>query len=197
VTPFERALAAFTQIHEGDPRRIATDGGSIAFSVRYHDRLAHWVRELAPEASVALSLAAHAQHLGRYAFPRETFPPDNAGYKRWRATLARKHAEDASKLVRDAGFDEATAVRVVELVTKKRLLTDPEVGLFEDAICLTFLELDLEPFLAKTDRAKAIDVIKKTWAKMGVAGRERAPGVLATLAAATQAVVAEALAASS
>lgn len=181
----EQAVARFDAVHAEDPSGEAP---------RYHAALARWVRELVAAPSDALLLAAHAQHLGRFRTPRASFPEGLAGYKKWRATLARQHAEDAARVLEDVGYDEATRDRVVELVTKKRLGRDPEVDAFEDAICLTFLELELHGFAAKTPREKVIDIVQKTWAKMTPSGHTRALGLLPSLAAADRALLEEALA---
>jgi hypothetical protein len=165
----ELALARFEAIHGEDPAREAS---------RYHATLRDWVDRLVPERGEALILAAGAQHLGRFRTPRADFPEGLEGYKRWRSTLARRHADEANAILADVGYDDATRARVGELITKKRLGRDPEVGAFEDAICLTFLELELAAFAAKTDPEKLADVVKKTWAKMTPRGHAEAANLL-------------------
>lgn len=184
-TKAEQARARFDAVHAEDPSGEAP---------RYHAALARWVRELVDAPSDALILAAHAQHLGRFRTPRATFPEGLAGYKKWRATLARKHAEDAARILEDVGYDEATRDRVVDLVTKKRLGRDPEVDAFEDAICLTFLELELHAFASRTPREKVIDIVQKTWAKMTPRGHARALALLPSLPASDRELLGQALA---
>jgi hypothetical protein len=98
--------------------------------------------------------------------PRTDFPEGVLGYKRWRAAAAQRHAAAAEAVLRGVGFEEATVERVRELLTKKGLGRDPEVQVLEDAVCLTFLEVELAGFAAKHPPEKVDDILKKTWAKM-------------------------------
>ena len=67
--------------------------------------------------------------------------------------------------------------RVQDIVQKKQLATDPEVQAFEDALCLVFLETQLDEF---SDRYadKAADVLEKTLEKMSPEGRRLASDLL-------------------
>jgi hypothetical protein len=40
----------------------------------------------------------------------------------------------------------------------------------EDALCLSFLEFELDDFAAEHDEAKVVDIIQKTWGKMSERG---------------------------
>jgi hypothetical protein len=84
------------------------------------------------------------------------------------------HARTAREVLRDVGFDEETIVRVETLVRKVGLARDPEVQLFEDAICMVFFELDYADLVAKHDDAKLVDILRRTWEKMSPQGREAA-----------------------
>ena len=75
-------------------------------------------------------------------------------------------------------FDRPRPVCLRDFLIKKRLKSDPEVQLFEDAICLTFVENQLADFADKHDDAKLIDVLRKTWAKMTSAGHQQARALL-------------------
>lgn len=182
------ALARFEAVHAEDPAGEAS---------RYHATLGAWVVRLAAasgeEPSDAIVLAAGAQHLGRWRTPRSSYPEGLEGYKRWRSTLARKHAEDAAGILEAAGCVAALRDRVAELITKKRLGRDPEVDAFEDAICLTFLELELAAFVAKTPRDKVVEIVKKTWAKMTDRGHAEAAALLPAMEPALRAIVEDAL----
>ncbi|CEQ40779.1 SPOSA6832_02423, partial [Sporobolomyces salmonicolor] len=51
-------------------------------------------------------------------------------------------------------------------------LADPEMHLFEDAICLTFLALQFSSFASTvSDSDKLVGIVRKTWAKMTLLGR--------------------------
>ena len=57
---------------------------------------------------------------------------------------------------------------------KVGLARDPEVQLFEDAICMVFFELDFADLVSKHDDAKLLDILRRTWEKMSPRGREAA-----------------------
>jgi hypothetical protein len=182
---FDRAVERFEAAHREDP-----EGESFA----YHQRVAHWVSVFAPEASTALALAARAQHIRRWTIPRSTYEDGRTGYKRWRSELARFHAEEAGRILREVGFDEETIARVASLLMKQRLKSDPEVQALEDAVCLVFLELQFTEFATKHDEAKLIDIVQKTWTKMSPAGHAAALELAGSLEGRARAILERALA---
>ncbi|MGE0158068.1 MAG: DUF4202 domain-containing protein [Gemmatimonadales bacterium] len=173
------ALARFEAAHRQDPRSIVVNGASVPWSVHYHDRLAHWVRHFDPEASAALRLAAACQHIRRWTVPREAYDAGRRGYRAWRSDLAQMHARTAREVLEETGFDEGTIARVETLVRKVGLARDPEVQLFEDAICMVFFELDYADLVRKHDDAKLVDILRRTWEKMSPMGRDAALGLSA------------------
>jgi hypothetical protein len=175
VDPRERAaFERFQAAHFEDPRTILVNGVVVPWSVHYHARLVHWVRHFDPDASLPLRLAAACQHIRRWTVPRSDYEAGRRGYRKWRSDLAQMHARTAREVLRDVGFDEETIVRVETLVRKVGLARDPEVQLFEDAICMVFFELDYADLVAKHDDAKLVDILRRTWEKMSPQGREAA-----------------------
>lgn len=167
--------AALDAAHAGDPERI--DG--VAAELRYADRISRWIGRLVPQPSPALALAARAQHLERWIIPRSDFPLDKPGYLRWRKSVQQRQGARAREILLDAGCDAALAERVAVLVAKGAA-RDAEGQALEDAACLTFLEGELADFAAQHGdypRAKFVDIIAKTWAKMSPAGRDLALGI--------------------
>jgi hypothetical protein len=174
VSPEREALERFQAAHFEDPRTILVNGVVVPWSVHYHARLAHWVSRFAPDASLPLRLAAGCQHIRRWTLARNDYEVGRRGYRRWRSDLAQMHARTARQVLEEVGIDETTIVRVESLVRKVGLARDPEVQLFEDAICMVFFELDYADLAAKHDDAKLIDILRRTWEKMSPAGREAA-----------------------
>jgi hypothetical protein len=168
------ALDHFQAAHFEDPRTILVNGVVVPWSVHYHARLAHWVHHFDPQASLPLRLAAACQHIRRWTLPRSDYEAGRRGYRRWRSDLAQMHARVAREVLERVGLDEATTTRVEALVRKVGLARDPEVQLFEDAICMVFFELDYADLVAKHDDGKLIDILRRTWDKMSAAGREAA-----------------------
>lgn len=186
---FEEAIEAFDAIHREDPEEAFTQDGKVTRSLRYHQRLTHWVEQLSGEPSEALRLAARCQHLRRRAIPRGTFPPDKVGYRKWRTALAEFHAREAASILHRVGYSETLISRVIELLLKRRLGLDREVQLFEDSICLVFLEYELPEFAKKHDEMKLRSVLQKTWKKMSALGHEGARALSADLEPEVQALL--------
>jgi len=167
---FALALARLDAVHAEDPERE----GELARELVYAQRMSACLERIAPDASEALRLAVRAQHLGRFRVPRSSQPDGRAGYLKWRTEQARAHAALAREILAEAGYDAPTLERVTSLVTKKQLASDPEAQLLEDCACLVFLEHGLDAFAEREDEATVIDILQKTWRKMGEVGRARA-----------------------
>lgn len=170
----DAALARFEAAHLEDPRGVSVDGREIPWSVHYHRRLAHWVERFDPSGSVPLRLAAACQHIRRWEVPRSEYAEGRLGYRRWRTDLAKMHAHIAREILTDTGYDEDTIARVEALLRKVGLSRDPEVQLFEDAICMAFFETDFVDLAGKHDDEKMVDILRKTWTKMSETGRNAA-----------------------
>ncbi|HSH74634.1 MAG TPA: DUF4202 family protein, partial [Longimicrobiales bacterium] len=91
-----------------------------------------------------------------------------------RSDLAKMHAGVARAVLSELGYDEETLDRVETLLRKIGLGRDPEVQLFEDAICMVFFENELAELAAKHEDEKLIEILRRTWVKMSPAGREAA-----------------------
>ena len=71
-------------------------------------------------------------------------------------------------------YDRDTIARVQAIIRKQGLGSDPELQVFEDALCLVFLETQFGLLRARlADDAKLEDVTRRTAAKMSAAALER------------------------
>jgi Domain of unknown function (DUF4202) len=113
------------------------------------------------------------------------------GYLAWREGLKAAHASTVCALMLAAGYSEDAQQRVRRMILKRDLKKDPENQVVEDALCLVFLEHQFADLLAKEGHDKMVDIVRKTWTKMGEAGR--AAAVKLELPADQAAVVAAAL----
>ena len=159
---FERAIAAIDAANADDPHDK---------ELRHSKLATKWVRRLRPDAGETLLLAARAHHIRRWAIPRASYPEGRAGYLRWRRDLQRAHADDVAGILTAEGYDDATIARVQDIVRKRNLARDPEVQIFEDALCLVFVEDQLAEFSTRVDEAKLSDIVEKTLEKMSPEGR--------------------------
>ncbi len=157
-------------VQETDPVSCRPLPGELLYSQRMSDMLTRF----APDASEAVHIAVRAQHIRRWEIPRTDYPQTTFGYKQWRARLSRFHAETASELMREAGYDEEMASRVRTIVGKLGIKVNPESQLLEDVASLVFLEHYLSGFIARHPdytREKFHGILQKTWLKMSPAGR--------------------------
>jgi hypothetical protein len=97
-----------------------------------------------------------------------------AGYLRWRTDLKQFHAGKSAEILREVGYDDETIARVRNLNLKKLLGQDPECQVLEDALCLVTLQYQLVDLVAKTEPAKMIEILQKTWKKMSQVARDHA-----------------------
>ena len=56
------------------------------------------------------------------------------------------------------------------IIRKEDLRTDPQVQTHEDALCLVFLQTQVDPVAAQLGADKAVDVLRKTLVKMSDTG---------------------------
>jgi hypothetical protein len=190
-TPFERAMAFFDTANAEDPRLDHDGGLAVPRELLYARRMSEMLERYAPEAPELVRLAVRAQHIQRWKTPRETYPMDRAGYLRWRTGLYAFHAELAGRLMKEAGYDDASVERVKAAVGKRELKSNPDTQLLEDVTALVFLEHYMLEFSAtKPDFAeeKWLDILRKTWRKMSdrahafaLSGQVRIPESLALL----------------
>jgi hypothetical protein len=179
---FALAIARFDAANADDPNRESQSGNERPKELLYAERLSSMLDRFAPNASEALRLAARSQHIERWKIPRSDYPMTRPGYHQWRNRLRDFHADLASAILRDVGYDDATIGRVRSLIRKEGLKTDPEAQALEDAVALSFLESYLDDFVrthANYDEAKLTDILVKTAKKMSVTGREAALTLIA------------------
>ena len=170
VEAIDRARSAIDAVNAADPNQH--DGEPLAL---LQGRLAEgWVIRLDPDASEALRLAARAHHLRRWVVPRDSYPDGRAGYLRWRRDQKQRHAEELRELLEQTGVDPVIVTRAATIVAKVGLGSDPEVQVFEDAVCLTFLETQLSETADRLDANRMTTVIAKTLTKMSAPGKAAA-----------------------
>lgn len=170
----QTTLEAFDQANRVDPNSEIVDGVNQPKELLYGQRMSQSLADFAPQASESLQLAARAQHIKRWEIPRDQYPMDKPGYKKWRTQLGVYHGQVAGEIMAEQGYDEETIERVQSMLSKRNLKRDPDVQTLEDVICLVFLQYYLEDFAHKHPEPKLIDIIQKTWRKMSPEGHAAA-----------------------
>ncbi len=168
-----RARAALDAAHAGEPAPPTGKPTELA----YANHIEQWIERIIPQPSLALRLAARAQHLERWSIPRASFPQDKPGYFAWRKAVQKRQGERARELLSGAGIDAVTSDRVAQLVAKAAPKGDADAQALEDAACLTFIATELGDFASQHPdytREKFIDIIRKTWRKMSPRGHQLA-----------------------
>lgn len=171
---FTRAMEAFDSANSKDPNFIEVNGFEKPYESIYANWLYEWVMKLNPNAIEELQLAAKCQHIKRWEIPRSKYQDGLKGYTKWKKELAEYHADEAGKILKQVGYEEAVIERVRAINLKKNLKVDSDVQTMEDALCLVTLQYQIEGFSLKHDDEKMIGIIKKTWAKMSDRAKEEA-----------------------
>lgn len=165
------ALARIDHANEQDINMMDdSEGHQAPKEFLYSQRLYEQVLNLDAEAGETLRLAARSQHIQRWKIPRDSYPMTKPGYLEWRANLKTFHANTVGRILEEVGYNPETIERVKELVLKKNP-KDPDAQTLEDALCLVFLQWQLDEFIAKHDDAKTINALRKSWGKMSERGR--------------------------
>jgi hypothetical protein len=102
---------------------------------------------------------------------------DRAGYHRWRTGLYSFHADEAGKIMKQVGYDQAMIDRVGALLRKERLKVDADAQALEDVICLVFLENYFSEFSQRQADEKMVTILRRTWTKMSAVGHAAALGL--------------------
>jgi hypothetical protein len=163
IALIDQANAADPNIDEGQPKELL-----------YSQRMSAMLLRFAPDGDEVAQVAVRAQHIRRWIVPRDGYPATREGYLMWRKGLYKFHADEAARLMRDAGYDEVTIERVKSAVSKRGIKANADTQLLEDVSALVFIEHYLFAFSqtkADYDEAKWIDIIAKTWKKMSAAAQ--------------------------
>jgi hypothetical protein len=163
---FNLAISEFDLLNAQDPNHKMVDGEEIPYELFFANKMTEWVFQLNPNAPEAVRLAARCQHLCRWEISRSSYPEGRVGYLTWRKDLKSFHADKSAEVLRSVGYEEALIERVRAINLKQGLGKDDELQIIEDALCLVFLEQQFDDLIAKTDEAKMIGIIQKTWPKM-------------------------------
>jgi len=171
-----KAIELFSAIGAIDPRRVPWQGLELPYQLAEAASLQYYIEKLEPAPSVALQLAAHCQHLRRYAYPRSAFPEGRAGYLAWRSDASRHSAAEAAELLGSIAFAPDVILQVTLIVSKKDRAHNPDVQTMQDALGLSFLRLDAATFCAKHTEDEVQRILQRTWLKTSPKARELAHG---------------------
>ena len=172
----DRAIAAIDAANADDPNTLTVDGVVRPKEQAHAELMTAWVRRLDPDADEAQLIAARAHHLRRWSIPRDDYADGRAGYLKWRTALKKQHADEVASILTTAGYDDDTIARVQRIIRKDGLgrSDDDAVQTHEDALCLVFLETQLDELIDRLGDDKTVDVLQKTAKKMSERGLAQA-----------------------
>lgn len=173
-TRLENTLAKIDNCNRQDPKQEATDDGLYPEALLYGHRMSSMLTQFKPDANAVLQIAARAQHIERWKFPRNTYPKNRAGYLQWRRELGKFHAIRAGEIMLANGYSTDDIAFVRKLLTKQQLKFDDDVQALEDVICLVFIQYYFANFAKTQPEDKLYSIVRKTWAKMSPSGHEAA-----------------------
>ncbi len=174
MSRFAEAIAQFDALNAEDPNQVTVAGTQHPKELVYARRMSARLDVFHPAASEPLQLAARCQLLQRWKIPRSDYALGSMGYKKWRNALKRFHAQTATQVLEQVGYDATTIDAVQGLLKKRGLKSAPDVQALEDVVCLVFLEHYAVDFAGKHDEDKVIRILQKTWKKMSAAGHTAA-----------------------
>ncbi|MHB8206548.1 DUF4202 domain-containing protein [Mucilaginibacter sp.] len=161
-----QAFNEFDNYNQKDPHVFTWDSLSYPQEYFLALKLYEWVLKLNPDADEELLLASRSQHIGRWEIPRESYPDGREAYLKWRKDLALFHAEKASSIMQEVGYDDEQIARVRQILLKQKLKVDADVQTMENALCLVFLEFQYEDFYPKHSPEKVVNILRKSLLKM-------------------------------
>lgn len=170
TTSLEKVFEAIDLANAKDPNTELVNGAATPKELIYGQRMTKVLNDFAPDASVALQIAARGQHICRWEIPRADYEMNRVGYLTWRTDLKKYHANKLAEILEALDFETEIIERVAFLIQKKQLKRDNDTQTLEDVICLVFLEFYYEEFRVKHTDEKVIDILQKTWKKMSEKG---------------------------
>ncbi len=170
-----RTLAAIDAANSPDPERVQVDGEERPLQQTLGRRASAWIDRLDPSAAPAQRIAARAHHLRRWERPRADYPDGRAGYLRWRRDAKAVHAEQLGALLAAEGWDDVTVAEAQRLIRKEG--RDRAAQVHEDAVCLAFLEVQLDAAADLMGDERTVDVLRRTARKMSPEALAQAAGL--------------------
>jgi len=136
----QKTIELVDQANSQDPNLESYNGKEYPKEFLYSLRMTEWLDKLDPDTSEELKVSARAQHIQRWLIPRNKYPINREGYRKWRKELMDLHADKTADIMKKTGYSDESISRVKSLIRKEKFKTDPESQMLEDVVCLVFLE---------------------------------------------------------
>jgi len=169
---YETACSQIDSANGQDPNTLSYMGQIHCKELLHSQMMTAWVERLDSDATEAQLLAARAHHFRRWTYPRSEFPAGRSGYLRWRSQAKKRQAAEVAELLIDCGYAPEFVQQVGAIIRKEQLSKNPAVQTHEDALCLVFLDTQLDAVAHKLGDSEIVEVIVKTLPKMSLKGIE-------------------------
>jgi hypothetical protein len=163
---FHTAAEALKNAHLQDPRIEFNGTDAVPAEWLYTQRLSERLRQVYPDASEALTIAACCQHLYRWEIPRSDYPEGRTGYHQWRDYLSDYQSEKAAVILKESGYSDGFISEVTDILKKWNIRRLEEAQKLEDVVCLVFLEHYMYDFMQGKPEGQLLRIVQKTWNKM-------------------------------
>ena len=164
------AVAAIDLANAQDPNGLVHRNVVRPKELLHGEMMTEWVLRLDPDADESQLLAARAHHFRRWSSPRSEYPDGRAGYLKWRTRAKQRQADEVGELLISVGYGPGTVERVGSIIRKERRTSDPAVQIHEDALCLVFLDTQLESLADRLGDDEVVAVLVKTIPKISAQG---------------------------
>lgn len=162
----DAVIADIDAANAEDPRSLEARGVQGPLELRHSELMTYWVTHLDPAADDAQLVAARAHHFRRWTRPRTDYPAGRQGYLRWRTAAKKAHATEVGELLSRHGVAQEFVDRVGSIIRKENRTTDPGVQTHEDALCLVFLETQLDDLIDDVGAERTVEILARTMGKM-------------------------------
>lgn len=169
-----RAIAAIDAANADDPNQIEVRGELRSKELAHAELATEWIELLDESPNEALQIATRAHHLRRWSLPRADYPDGRKGYLVWRQALKDRHADETESILVSLDYPDEVIARVRQIILRKNLSGDRDAQLLEDALCLVFIETQLDELAGRLAPEKMRDVALKTLRKMTPRSRKLA-----------------------
>ncbi len=174
TTSYQKAVESCKLAHLKDPTVEVVDSKKVPAEWLYTQRLVECLQQTYPDASEALTIAAHCQHLYRWQIKRSDYPEGRSGYYQWRNYLGEYQFNKAKSILQECAYADDFIEEVGMILKKLNIRTVPDAQRLEDVVCLVFLQFYMAGFMQGKTEAQLVQIVQKTWSKMSDIGHHAA-----------------------
>jgi hypothetical protein len=172
---YKKVTEEIEKAHSADESKEAEEGAWYPSELLYSRRMLTMLELVSPNSPNTMKLAVQCQHIKRWGIPRSDYPYDRRGYHQWRRVVMEYQLQQAQFILSSVNIDEADMLWIIDTLKNQGDKSNSESQIIVETACLVFLKWYMEPFAAKHESEKVIDIVKKTMRKMSETGLKLIP----------------------